>query len=227
MRYARSVSSCSLALVAGGALLYAGRTPAGPGDRDRQARRNTSARPRRRRDDHRAGRAAHALRRLRAERQADPALHAGRAGTARRSSRTGRIACAITARRSASSASPTSRPAPPASSSPRPAPGALRLRTLSSTASHDVQVRLEPPHVAVALDQALHQPRRLRDRRLPRDAGRRRVRRAGRRPRVPGLSGQRRQGRGVSITDPAVEVAFFALRYDQDVNTPMRRLRAR
>ena len=27
---------------------------------------------------------------------------------------------------------------------------------------------------------------------------------------------------GVKITDPAVRIAFFALRYDQDVNTPMR-----
>ena len=38
----------------------------------------------------------------------------------------------------------------------------------------------------------------------------------------PGLS--RRRGAtvdGVQIADPAVHVAFFALRYDQDVNTPM------
>ena len=73
-----------------------------------------------------------------------------------------------------------------------------------------------------ALDQALHQPRRLRDGRLSRDARRRRVGRAGRRPRrIPGYPASGAKLEGVHITDPAVKIAFIALRYDQDVNTPM------
>ena len=44
------------------------------------------------------------------------------------------------------------------------------MRKTKSTASHDVQVRLEKPHHRGALDQALHQSRRLRDGRLSRDA---------------------------------------------------------
>ena len=48
------------------------------------------------------------------------------------------------------------------------------MRTLTSTASKDVQVRLERPRVAVLSTLPLRQPRRLGDDRLHGDAARRR-----------------------------------------------------
>ncbi len=49
----------------------------------------------------------------------------------------------------------------------------LNLRTLSSDGdASDIQVRLEPPRIAVAVDAPLREPRRLRDGRLPGHAAR-------------------------------------------------------
>ena len=103
------------------------------------------------------------------------------------------------------------------------------MRTLDVDAPRrDVQVRLERPRVAVALDASLHQPRRHRDGRLSR---RRRTTwsRAcwSATSSIPAIPRPARSVEGVTITDPALRVAFFALRYDQDLNTPMRALRAR
>jgi len=88
------------------------------------------------------------------------------------------------------------------------------LRTVSSSFSHDVQVRLEPPRVAVL---SIHHFINLGGaefvvlRATPTDVE------AGIRvgdaeyPAYPGTS--------VGLSDPGVRVAFFALRHDQDVNT--------
>ncbi|HQZ38106.1 MAG TPA: M23 family metallopeptidase [Vicinamibacterales bacterium] len=87
------------------------------------------------------------------------------------------------------------------------------LRTAETTVSHDVQVRLDPPRVAVL---SIHHYINLGGaefvvlRATPDDVA------AGVRvgdaeyPAFPGSS--------VGIPNPAVRVAFFALRYDQDVN---------
>ena len=72
------------------------------------------------------------------------------------------------------------------------------------------------------LDAPLRQSRRHGVHRLSRHAGRCRVGRRRRRRRVPGIPGVGRDVDGVKITDPAIRVAFFALLYDQDLNTPMR-----
>ena len=95
------------------------------------------------------------------------------------------------------------------------------IRTVESTATRDVQVRLERPTRLRRVEQTLHEPRRIRDGGVSRDARGRRVGRAGRRSRIPRLPGDRRHGRGVSISDPSLRIAFFALRYDQDLKTPM------
>ena len=68
----------------------------------------------------------------------------------------------------------------------------------------------------------LRQPWRGRVGRLPRLARRRQVRRARRGRRVSGLSGKSAGLPGIKITDPALRVAFFALRHDQDLKTPIR-----
>ena len=87
------------------------------------------------------------------------------------------------------------------------------LRTASSSATRDVQVRLDPPRVAVV---SIHQFINLGGaefvvlRATPEDAA------AGVRvgdddyPAYPGAA--------VGLTDPALRVAFFALRHDQPVN---------
>ena len=74
-------------------------------------------------------------------------------------------------------------------------PSFLNLRTLSSTAAKDFQVRLDPPRLAVVSTQSLCEPRRRRDDRVSRDAARRRIGRPRRRSRVSGLSAARRRSR--------------------------------
>ena len=88
------------------------------------------------------------------------------------------------------------------------------LRTASSTATRDVQVRLDPPRVAVvsihhfiSLGGAEFAVLRV----TPEDVT------AG--IRVGDDNYQAYPGAAVGLTDPALRVAFFALRHDQDVAT--------
>jgi murein DD-endopeptidase MepM/ murein hydrolase activator NlpD len=89
-------------------------------------------------------------------------------------------------------------------------------RTASSSVSQDVQVRLEPPRVSVL---SLHQFINLGGaefvvlRATPADV------QAG--VKVGDAEYLAYPGTAVGIADPNVRVAFFALRWDQDVNTPV------
>ena len=92
--------------------------------------------------------------------------------------------------------------------------GVLRPAHRSTTVTRD---RAGAPRSAACggpVAAPLHQPRRRGVRRPSGHAAGRAGRRARRRRRVSGLSGTRGRPR-----DPAVRVAFFALRHDQDVNT--------
>jgi murein DD-endopeptidase MepM/ murein hydrolase activator NlpD len=96
------------------------------------------------------------------------------------------------------------------------------MRTLESTATHDVEVRLERPRVSVV---STHHYVNLGGtefvvyRATPDDVesgvlvGE---------IEYPGYPATGATVDGVKITDPALRVAFFALRFDQDLNTPMR-----
>jgi murein DD-endopeptidase MepM/ murein hydrolase activator NlpD len=95
------------------------------------------------------------------------------------------------------------------------------LRKTSATATHDVQVRLERPQVAVLSTKHyinLGGSEMVVYRAVPADVesgvqvGDLTYR---------GYPASGAQLDGVHITDPAVKVAFIALRFDQDVNTPM------
>ena len=96
------------------------------------------------------------------------------------------------------------------------------LRTLQSTATRDVQVRLERPRVSVISTHHyvnLGGSEMVVYRVTPDDVESGVV--------VgdvvyPGYPASGITVEGVRIADPAVRVAFFALLYDQDVNTPMR-----
>jgi murein DD-endopeptidase MepM/ murein hydrolase activator NlpD len=96
------------------------------------------------------------------------------------------------------------------------------MRTLQSTATHDVQVRLERPRVSVI---STHHYVNLGGtefivyRATPDDVESGVV--VGD-VEYPGYPASGVTVDGVKITDPAVRVAFFALLYDQDINTPMR-----
>ena len=96
------------------------------------------------------------------------------------------------------------------------------MRTLETTASHDVQVRLERPRVSVI---STHHYVNLGGtefivyRATPDDVESGVV--VGD-IEYPGYPAAGATVEGVKITDPAVRVAFFALLYDQDLNTPMR-----
>jgi Peptidase family M23 len=96
------------------------------------------------------------------------------------------------------------------------------MRTLESTATHDVQVRLERPRVSVV---STHHyvnlggtefvvyratPDDVESGVLVGDIE------------YPGYPAAGATVDGVKIADPALRVAFFALRFDQDLNTPMR-----
>jgi murein DD-endopeptidase MepM/ murein hydrolase activator NlpD len=96
------------------------------------------------------------------------------------------------------------------------------MRTLESTASHDVQVRLERPRVSVVSTHHyinLGGTEFIMYRATPEDVESGVV--VGE-IEYPGFPAAGAKIDGVTITDPALRVAFFALLYDQDVNTPMR-----
>jgi hypothetical protein len=96
------------------------------------------------------------------------------------------------------------------------------MRTLESTTSHDVQVRLERPRVSVI---STHHYVNLGGtefvvyRATPEDVESGVV--VGD-IEYPGYPAAGATVDGVKITDPAIHVAFFALLYDQDVDTQMR-----
>jgi murein DD-endopeptidase MepM/ murein hydrolase activator NlpD len=95
------------------------------------------------------------------------------------------------------------------------------LRKVRSTATHDVQVRLERPQIAVISTKHyinLGGSEMIVYRATPADVD------SGVMVgdvRYPGYPAGGVKIEGVHIADPAVKVAFFALRWDQDVNTPM------
>src|SRR5204863_5475655 len=95
------------------------------------------------------------------------------------------------------------------------------LRKTKSTASHDVQVRLEKPAIAVLSTKHyinLGGAEMVVYRATPPDVE------SGVQVgdlKYPGYPASGAKIEGVHIADPAVKIAFIALRYDQDVNTPM------
>jgi murein DD-endopeptidase MepM/ murein hydrolase activator NlpD len=96
------------------------------------------------------------------------------------------------------------------------------LRTIESTASKEFQVRLERPKVAVISTYHyvnLGGAEMIVYRATPEDVQSGVV--VGD-VEYPGFPASGATVEGVKITDPAIRVAFFALLYDQDVNTPMR-----
>jgi hypothetical protein len=96
------------------------------------------------------------------------------------------------------------------------------MRTLETTISHDVQVRLERPRVSVISTHHyvnLGGTEFILYRATPDDVESGVV--VGD-IEYPGYPAAGATVEGVKITDPAVRVAFFALLYDQDLNTPMR-----
>lgn len=94
-------------------------------------------------------------------------------------------------------------------------------RTVKSTVARDVQVRLERPQIAVLSTKHyvnLGGSEMVVYRVSPADVE------SGVKvgdETYPGFPASGAQAAGVHITDPAVKVAFFALLWDQDVNTPM------
>ena len=96
------------------------------------------------------------------------------------------------------------------------------IRKVETTASRDVQVRLERPRVSVmsthhfvnlgGSEMVVYRatPADVRSGVLVGDVE------------YPGFPAAGVSVQGVKITDPAVRVAFFALRYDQDLDTPIR-----
>src|SRR5262245_29349795 len=95
------------------------------------------------------------------------------------------------------------------------------LRRVKTSAAHDVQVRLEKPTISV-----------ISTKHYINLGGSEMVAYRVNPPDVesgvqvgdaiyPGFPGSGAKAEGVHIVDPAVKVAFIALRYDQDVNTPM------
>lgn len=95
------------------------------------------------------------------------------------------------------------------------------LRKASSTVARDLQVRLERPQIAVLSTKHyinLGGSEMVVYRATPADVA------SGVRVgdlEYPGYPASGAKIDGVNITDPAVKIAFIALRYDQDVNTPM------
>jgi murein DD-endopeptidase MepM/ murein hydrolase activator NlpD len=95
------------------------------------------------------------------------------------------------------------------------------MRKAHSTASQDVQVRLERPAIAVISTKHyinLGGSEMVVYRATPADVE------SGVQVgdlKYPGYPASGARLEGVHITDPAVKIAFIALRYDQDVNTPM------
>jgi murein DD-endopeptidase MepM/ murein hydrolase activator NlpD len=95
------------------------------------------------------------------------------------------------------------------------------MRTAQATATHDVTVRLERPAIAVLSTKHyvnLGGAEMVVYRATPADVE------SGVQVgdlKYPGYPASGAKLEGVHITDPAVKIAFIALRYDQDVNTPM------
>ena len=95
------------------------------------------------------------------------------------------------------------------------------MRTARASVTHDVQVRLERPQIAVLSTKHyvnLGGSEMVVYRATPADVE------SGVQVgdlKYPGYPASGAKIEGVNITDPAVKIAFFALRYDQDVNTPM------
>ena len=95
------------------------------------------------------------------------------------------------------------------------------LRMAAATASRDVTVRLERPQIAVLSTKHyinLGGSEMVVYRATPADV------QSGVKVgdlEYPGYPASGAKIEGVHIADPAVKIAFFALRYDQDVNTPM------
>ena len=95
------------------------------------------------------------------------------------------------------------------------------MRKTRSSASHDVQVRLEKPVIAVLSTKHyinLGGSEMVVYRATPADIE------SGVQVgdlKYPGYPASGAKVEGVKISDPAVKIAFIALRYDQDVNTPM------
>ncbi len=96
------------------------------------------------------------------------------------------------------------------------------IRTLQASATRDVQVRLERPTVAIVSSKHyinLGGSEMVVYRATPADVT------SGVLVgdiEYPGYPASGATVDGVSLADPALRIAFFALRYDQDVNTPMR-----
>jgi murein DD-endopeptidase MepM/ murein hydrolase activator NlpD len=101
-------------------------------------------------------------------------------------------------------------------------PVVYNIRKVSTTVSHDVQVRLERPRVSVisthhyvnlgGSEMVVYrvQPADIQSGVVVGDIE------------YPGYPADKLGVPGVNIADPNVRVAFFALRYDQDLTTPMR-----
>ena len=95
------------------------------------------------------------------------------------------------------------------------------LRKTSSNAARDVQVRLERPQIAVLSTKHyinLGGSEMVVYKATPADVA------SGVRVgdiEYPGYPASGAKLQGVNIADPAIKIAFIALRYDQDVNTPM------
>jgi murein DD-endopeptidase MepM/ murein hydrolase activator NlpD len=97
-------------------------------------------------------------------------------------------------------------------------PSFLNLRTLSSTATRDVQVRLEAPRVALVSSHHYVNhggSEMVVYRATPPDV------RSGVRVGNIEYVGFPAAGAGITGADPALHVAFFALLHDQDLNTPI------
>jgi murein DD-endopeptidase MepM/ murein hydrolase activator NlpD len=97
------------------------------------------------------------------------------------------------------------------------------LRTLQSTASHDVQVRLERPQVSIISSKHyvnLGGSEMVVYRAAPADVTSGVLVGDLEYPGYPATGASAIEG--VKLDDPALRIAFFALRYDQDLNTPIR-----
>jgi murein DD-endopeptidase MepM/ murein hydrolase activator NlpD len=97
------------------------------------------------------------------------------------------------------------------------------IRTLSSTAARDVQVRLERPQVSIVSSKHyinLGGSEMVVYRATPADVTSGVVVGNLEYPGYPATGASTIEG--VKLEDPALRIAFFALRWDQDVNSPMR-----
>jgi murein DD-endopeptidase MepM/ murein hydrolase activator NlpD len=94
----------------------------------------------------------------------------------------------------------------------------LNLRQFSSTASKDIEVRLEPPRLAVLSSHHYVNhggSEMVVYRATPEDVI------SGVRVGMIEYSGFPAKGAGITAADPATKVAFFTLSYDQDLHTPI------